>query len=145
MPQCQSIVACRSAEHVSSSAKFFARPPVYAEPSPLSLRAIVANPPPRLRRAISSARASHSYRRGTLAAQIPIAELGARPTEALRPRDFVPWRFSDAGRRNVWLGRRCRRPKNCTGPALASEARPQCGKIAERARCSEAWPKVFDA
>jgi FtsP/CotA-like multicopper oxidase with cupredoxin domain len=39
------------------------------------------------------------------AAQIPIAEPAARPTE--RPsRDFVPWRFSDAGCRSAWLDRR---------------------------------------
>src|SRR4029077_12002633 len=29
-------------------------------------------------------------------------------------RDFVPWRFSDAGYRSAWLDRRCRRPKTCT-------------------------------
>jgi hypothetical protein len=29
-------------------------------------------------------------------------------------RDFVPWRFSDAGRRSAWLDRCCRRPKTCT-------------------------------
>jgi hypothetical protein len=28
-------------------------------------------------------------------------------------RDFVPWRFSDAGRRTAWRGRHCRRPKTC--------------------------------
>jgi hypothetical protein len=27
------------------------------------------------------------------------------------PRDFVPWRFSDAGRISVWLAQHCRRPK----------------------------------
>jgi len=39
-----------------------------------------------------------------------------RPTERIS-RDFVPWRFSDAGRRSVGLGRRSRRPKTCTTPA----------------------------
>src|SRR5580704_13440851 len=29
-------------------------------------------------------------------------------------RDFVPWRFSDAGYRSAWLDRRRRRPKTCT-------------------------------
>jgi hypothetical protein len=38
------------------------------------------NPRRAARRAISPARASHSYRRGTLAAQISIAELEARPS-----------------------------------------------------------------
>jgi len=30
----------------------------------------------------------------------------------------VPWRFSDAGRRSVGLGRRSRRPKTCTKAAI---------------------------
>ena len=29
-------------------------------------------------------------------------------------RDFVPWRFSAAGRRSVWRDHRCRRLKTCT-------------------------------
>src|SRR5882762_6488178 len=29
-------------------------------------------------------------------------------------RDFVPWRFSDAGRRSAWIASSCRRPKTCT-------------------------------
>jgi hypothetical protein len=37
----------------------------------------------------------------------------ARPTERTS-RDFVPWRFSDAGLRSAWIARRCRRPKTCT-------------------------------
>jgi hypothetical protein len=36
-----------------------------------------------------------------------------------RSRDFVPWRFSDAGRPSVWRARHCRRPKTCTKPDLA--------------------------
>jgi hypothetical protein len=59
--------------------------------------------------------ASRHHRRGPLAAQIPIAEPAARPTERTS-RDFVPWRFSDAGRQSAWLGRGCRRPKTCTEP-----------------------------
>ena len=43
------------------------------------------------------------------AAQIPIAEHAARPTESTS-RDFVPWRFSNAGLRSAWIARRCRRP-----------------------------------
>src|ERR1700737_2389300 len=57
--------------------------------------------------------AARSHARGMFAAQIPIAEHAARPTERTS-RDFVPWRFSDAGRRSAWLDRRCRRPKTCT-------------------------------
>src|SRR5882762_10456330 len=33
-------------------------------------------------------------------------------------RDFVPWRFSDAGRRSAWIASSCRRPKTCTRPDL---------------------------
>ncbi len=29
-------------------------------------------------------------------------------------RDFVPWRFSVAGRISAWIGTSCRRPKTCT-------------------------------
>jgi hypothetical protein len=29
-------------------------------------------------------------------------------------RDFVPWRFSDAGRRSAWIASSCRHPKTCT-------------------------------
>src|SRR5882762_11414892 len=29
-------------------------------------------------------------------------------------RDFVPWRFLDAGRHSAWKGSLCRRPKTCT-------------------------------
>jgi hypothetical protein len=32
-------------------------------------------------------------------------------------RDFVPWRFSAAGRRSGWLDHRCRRLKPCTTAA----------------------------
>ena len=28
-------------------------------------------------------------------------------------RDFVPWRFSDAGRKSAWIGSSTRRPKTC--------------------------------
>ena len=37
-------------------------------------------------------------------------------------RDFVPWRFSDAGYRSAWLDRRCRRPKTCTQPDSCTAA-----------------------
>src|SRR5262245_51878347 len=41
-------------------------------------------------------------------------ELAAPPRTTSR-RDFVPWRFSAAGRRSAWLDRHHRRPKTCTG------------------------------
>jgi hypothetical protein len=47
----------------------------------------------------------------------PAAKARSSPRHGRVPnsRDFVPWRFSDAGRRTVWLARPCRRPKTCTG------------------------------
>src|SRR6516162_10079878 len=36
------------------------------------------------------------------------------------PRDFVPWRFSDAGLRACGAARHCRRLKTCTLPDIAS-------------------------
>src|SRR5216684_1743753 len=35
-------------------------------------------------------------------------------TGAPLSRDFVPWRFSDAGRRSAWIASSCRHPKTCT-------------------------------
>src|SRR5580700_2278669 len=43
---------------------------------------------------------------------IPIA-LAALPGVP-HSRDFVHWRFSDAGRRSAWIASSCRRPKTCT-------------------------------
>jgi hypothetical protein len=42
-------------------------------------------------------------------------------------RDFVHWRFSDAGRRSAWIASSCRRPKTCTQSdscAAVSPCRP---------------------
>jgi hypothetical protein len=55
------------------------------------------------------------------------APRGKIPIEPAAPslptdRDFVPWRFSDAGRRSAWLDRRCRRPKTCTIPDSCTAA-----------------------
>ena len=49
--------------------------------------------------------------------QIPIA-LAASPYPT--PRDFVPWRFLDAGSLPLWRARNCRRPKTCTIPDIAA-------------------------
>ena len=40
-------------------------------------------------------------------------------------RDFVHWRFSDAGRRSAWIASSCRRPKTCTGAAVAGSLMAQ--------------------
>src|SRR5580693_909999 len=42
---------------------------------------------------------------------IPIALAALRVPYS---RDFVHWRFSDAGRRSAWTASSCRRPKTCT-------------------------------
>jgi hypothetical protein len=38
----------------------------------------------------------------------------ARCSAAPTSRNFVPWRFSDAGRRSAWIASSSRRPKTCT-------------------------------
>ena len=84
--------------------------------------------------AIAPPLAAHWHSRGTLAAQIPIAEPAARPTERTS-RDFVPWRFSDAGHRSAWLARRRRRPKTCTLPDSCAAARqPHSITLSARSR-----------
>ena len=39
-------------------------------------------------------------------------------------RDFLPWRFSNAGRRNAWIASSSRRPKTCTEGDSCSAAIP---------------------
>src|SRR5712664_2770236 len=47
---------------------------------------------------------------------VPRLNLHKRPRHRRCPtsRDFVPWRFLDAGRHSAWKGSSCRRPKTCT-------------------------------
>src|ERR1039457_3835653 len=47
---------------------------------------------------------------------VPRLNLHKRPRHRRCPtsRDFVPWRFLDAGRKSAWKGSSCRRPKTCT-------------------------------
>src|SRR3981189_384823 len=47
---------------------------------------------------------------------VPRLNLHKRPRHRRCPtsRDFVPWRFSDAGRRSAWIASSCRHPKTCT-------------------------------
>jgi len=51
--------------------------------------------------------------------KIPIAPAAPPPHTS---RDFVPWRFLDAGRKSAWKGSSCRRPKTCTGADISSVA-----------------------
>ena len=58
-----------------------------------------------------SAKARKKGLDGAPAHIIPIALAASQcPTS----RDFVPWRFLDAGRRSAWIASSCRRPKTCT-------------------------------
>src|ERR1700724_89212 len=43
------------------------------------------------------------------------------PRRCPTSRDFVPWRFLDAGRHSAWKGSLCRRPKTCTTTAIKKE------------------------
>ena len=57
-----------------------------------------------------SAKARKKGLDGAPAHIIPIALAASQcPTS----RDFVHWRFSDAGRRSAWIASSCRRPKTC--------------------------------
>jgi hypothetical protein len=49
---------------------------------------------------------------------VPRLNLHKRPRHRRCPasHDFVPWRFSDAGRRSAWIASSCRHPKTCTKP-----------------------------
>jgi hypothetical protein len=49
--------------------------------------------------------------------KIPIAPAAPPPHTS---RDFVPWRFLDAGRKSAWKGSSCRRPKTCTIAAVSA-------------------------
>jgi hypothetical protein len=51
-------------------------------------------------------------------------------------RDFVPWRFSDAGRHSAWRGSSCRRSKTCT----STEVAPVKWQIRTRRRFSRRLP-----
>ena len=53
---------------------------------------------------------------------------------ALTARDFVPWRFSDAGRMSAWRASSCRRPKTCTGGPRALSA--ECLDHPQKRPCS---------
>ena len=44
-------------------------------------------------------------------------------------RDFLPWRFSNAGRMSTWTISPCRRPKTCTKPEVAVGPRNDCSSL----------------
>src|SRR5260221_6906854 len=51
----------------------------------------------------------------------PISEQRPRHRRCPTSRDFVPWRFSDAGRHSSWIASSCRHPKTCTTTAIKQE------------------------
>jgi hypothetical protein len=53
-----------------------------------------------------------------------------------RCRDFVPWRFSAAGRWSAWLDPRYRRPKTCTTADSCTAAKKNLYSITSSARAS---------
>jgi len=57
---------------------------------------------------------------------VPRLNLHKRPRHRRCPtsRDFVPWRFSDAGRRSAWIASSCRHPKTCTTCDIERPGRP---------------------
>ena len=83
--------------------------------------------------AINLPLAARSHARGMFAAQIPIAKPAARPTE--RPsRDFVPWRFSDAGCRSAWLDRRTPASENLRRTGLMHRSKTNSYSVTSSAR-----------
>ena len=57
---------------------------------------------------------------------VPRLNLHQRPRHRRRTthrRDFVPWRFLDAGRRSAWIASLCRHPKTCTIPDVRTTSR----------------------
>src|SRR5258705_11847336 len=64
-------------------------------------------------------------------------------------RDFVPWRFSDAGRRTAWIASSCRHPKTCTtadscnaAKAASSYTISKTYSVAIALLIDESWPVV---
>jgi hypothetical protein len=86
---------------------------------------IVPQPTFRLRGKTGLAAASRHHRRTEARGQIPI------PPAALLPptsRDFVPWRFSDAGHWSPWIVPPSRHPKTCTNAEVIRYSRVFCGR-----------------
>jgi hypothetical protein len=57
-------------------------------------------------------------------------------------RDFVPWRFSDAGRTSAWIGSTFRRPKTCTEAAVGSGSPYFGSRPDDRLRAREQIPRL---
>src|SRR6267378_3780632 len=72
---------------------------------------------------------------------VPRLNLHKRPRHRRCPtsRDFVPWRFSDAGRRTAWIASSCRHPKTCTEAVIA---RTSCADHASHSYAHTAGPRV---
>src|SRR5882757_5220069 len=86
-----------------------------------------------------NAKVVHAFEANTLFEKLPGTQINVprlnlhkRPRHRRCPtsRDFVPWRFSDAGRRSAWIASSCRHPKTCTRTVIETVAAygPVCSK-----------------
>src|ERR1700737_1190855 len=78
---------------------------------------------PRLAYSCHNAKVVHAFEANTPFEKLPGTQINVprlnlhkrpRPRRCPTSRDFVPWRFSDAGRRSAWIASSCRHPKTCT-------------------------------
>ena len=64
--------------------------------------------------AVEQKKAQKQRKKGLDSAPAHIIPIAPAAPPVPNSRDFVPWRFSDAGRRSAWIASSCRRPKTCT-------------------------------
>src|SRR5260221_1820457 len=77
---------------------------------------------------------------------LPAAEQRPRHRRCPTSRDFVPWRFSDAGRHSSWIASSCRHPKTCTKTEVAPLERQVRSTLKSRHRQdTPACPKSADS
>jgi hypothetical protein len=79
-------------------------------------------------------RAGRSASQARTCGKIPIAPAAPPPHTS---RDFVPWRFLDAGRKTAWIVSASRRPKTCTEVAIQSLASEQLKSTRSRGSTTE--------
>ncbi len=60
-------------------------------------------------------------------------------------RDFVPWRFSDAGRRSAWIASSCRRPKTYTRTEVRQMSFLDPRRAKKKDRLAAVSPSLTDA
>ena len=72
--------------------------------------------------AVEQKKAQKQGRKGLDSAPAHIIPIALAASQCPTSRDFVPWRFSDAGRRSAWIASSCRHPKTCTGADITPPA-----------------------